>query len=282
MTITSSASVATTIANAVKAQVRTYGQTTAMIKAAYTSEGMSVGPTLAEVVAILLDPAKTKGGELDRTTLYETFRKTTQRAVGDDCLIPPVFLLDKADNNACRVILMAKDITIEAVKALGMPTREENKAIMAIMVRDKVTTKPTPAPETEGQEDPKAETPAEAPAPAPAATEFDQLVNMLASMDADGMRQLVAAIGSVNPAQLVTLGDCVNTSLKATAKQLQESKLVGSYKSAGAAPSTMAAKAADKSADAANVIPAPDVTKALATGAKPARKGSKRAAKRAA
>lgn len=282
MSIIPSVSVAVTIANAVKAQVRTYGQTTAMIKAAYTAEGMSVGPTLAEVVAILLDPAKTKGGESDRTTLYETFRKTTQRAVGDDCLIPPVFLLDKAANNACRVILMAKDITIEAVKALGMPTREENKAIMAIMVRDKVTTKPAPAQEPEGQEEPVSEKPAEAPAPAPAATDFDQLVNMLASMDADGMRQLVAAIGSVNPAQLVTLGDCVNTSLKATAKQAQEAALVGSYKSAGAAPSTMAAPAADKSAAPASVIPAPDVVAALTTGAKPARKGSKRAAKRAA
>lgn len=274
-----SVSVSVTIANAVKAQVRTYGQTTAMIKAAYTAEGMGVGPTLSQVVAILLDPAKTKGGESDRVTLYETFRKTTQRAIGDDCLIPPVFLLDKAANNACRVILMAKDITVEAVKAFGMPTREENKALMAIMVRDKVTAKPAPAPETDTGNEPESKAPTEAPAPAPAATEFDQLVNMLASMDADGIRQLVSAIGSVNPAQLVTIGDCVNSALKASAKQAQESALLGSYKSAGTAPSTMALVPAP---GAVSVVPNADVTKALSHGNKPSRKGNKRAAHRAA
>lgn len=274
-----SVSVSVTIANAVKAQVRTYGQTTAMIKAAYTAEGMGVGPTLSQVVAILLDPAKTKGGESDRTTLYETFRKTAQRAIGDDCLIPPVFLLDKADN-ACRVILLAKDVTVAAVKALGMPTREENKALMAIMVRDKVA--PTKAPA-----EPVNETPDSAadnaghvePAPAEPATDFDKLVAMLANLDADAMRKLVGAVGVANPAQLVTLGDCVNTALKASAKQAQESALVGSYKSAGSAPSTMALV---PTPGAVSVVPNADVSEALSHGNKPSRKGNKRAAHRAA
>lgn len=272
-------SVAVTIADAVKAQVRTYGQTTAMIKAAYTAEGMGVGPTLAQVVAILLDPAKTRGGETERTTLYETFRKTTQRAVGDDCLIPPVFLLDKAASNACRVILMAKDITVEAVKALGMPTREENKALMAIMVRDKVVTKPAPVAEPDAGNETAQEKASDKPAPAPAATEFDQLVNMLSSMSEDGIRQLVGAIGAVNPAQLVTIGDCVNTALKASAKQAQESALVGSYKSAGSAPSAMALV---PTPGAVAVVPNADVAEALSTGKKPSRQGNKRAAYRAA
>lgn len=272
-------SVAVTIANAVKAQVRTYGQTTAMIKAAYAADGMGVGPTLVQVVSILLDPAKTKGGESDRVTLYETFRKTTQRAVGDDCLIPPVFLLDKAANNACRVILMAKDITVEAVKALGMPTREENKALMAIMVRDKVTANPAPVAEPDAGNEPESKAPTEAPAPAPAATEFDQLVAMLANLDADTMRKLVGAVGVANPAQLVTIGDCVNTALKASAKQAQESALVGSYKSAGSAPSTMALV---PTPGAVSVVPNADVSEALSHGNKPSRKGNKRAAHRAA
>lgn len=275
-----SVSVAVTIANAVKAQVRTYGQTTAMIKAAYAAEGMSVGPTLAEVAAILLNPAKTKGGESDRTTLYETFRKTTQRAVGDDCLIPPVFLLDKAANNACRVILLAKDVTVAAVKALGMPTREENKALMAIMLRDKVSPTKAPAEPVDETTDSAADNAGDVePAPAEPATDFDKLVAMLANLDADAMRKLVGAVGVANPAQLVTLGDCVNTALKATAKQAQESALVGSYKSAGSAPSTMALV---PTPGAVAVVPNADVSAALATGTKPARKGNKRAAHRAA
>lgn len=277
-----SVSVATTIANAVKAQVRTYGQTVAMIKAAYAAEGMSVGPTLSEVVGILLNPAKTKGGESERVTFYETFRKTAQRAIGDDCLLPPVFLLDKATSQ-CRVVLLAKDVTIEQVKAAGLPTREENKALMAIMVRDKVAApKATPeepdAPDAEGQE----ESSNESPAPAPAATDFDQLVTLLSGMDAEQVRLLVGAIAVANPAQLVTLGDAVNTALIGANKQAQAAAQVNAYKSAGAAPSTMAAVATDMSADAATSVPAGDVIAAAVANTKPARQGHKRAAKRAA
>lgn len=273
MSTTPSVSVAVSIADAVKAQVRTYGQTTAMIKAVYAAEGMACGPTLAEVVAILLDPRKSKGGESDRVTFYETFRKTAQRAIGDDCLLPPVFLLDKSDNS-CRVILLAKDVTLEQVKAAGLPTREENKALMAVMLRDKPASKaqePEAAPEA-SKEDAK-EAPAKEPAPA-AATDFDKLVTLLSGLDATQVRELIGAIGVVNPAQLVVLGDSVNTALKAAGKQVAAATQLQAYKSA--APNVMSAPAADLSATApANAVPSANVVAAAMANAKPTRKAGK-------
>ena len=273
-------SAASSIADAVKAQVKTYGATVAMIKAVYSAEGMASGPTLAEVVAILLDPTQTEASETERTTFYETYRKTAQRAIGDDCLIPPVFLLNK-ETSECRVIMLAKDADVAAVKAAGMPTREENKALMAIMVRDKVPADKAPKADAEPTPtEEQGETTGE-PAPTDKASDFDQLVALLATMDADAVRRLVGAIGQTNPAQLVTIGDAVNTALKAASKQAQELALVGSYKSA--APAEQAPQVADMSASQpASVIPQTDVVAALATGAKPQRAGNKRANKRAA
>lgn len=244
-----------------------------MIKAVYAAEGMACGPTLAEVVAILLDPRKSKGGESDRVTFYETFRKTAQRAIGDDCLLPPVFLLDKSDNS-CRVILLAKDVTLEQVKAAGLPTREENKALMAVMLRDKPASKaqePEAAPEA-SKEDAK-EAPAKEPAPA-AATDFDKLVTLLSGLDATQVRELIGAIGVVNPAQLVVLGDSVNTALKAAGKQVAAATQLQAYKSA--APNVMSAPAADLSATApANAVPSANVVAAAMANAKPTRKAGK-------
>lgn len=275
---------AVTIADAVKSQVRAYGQTTAMIKAVYASEGMACGPTLAEVVGILLDPKRSKGGDSDRVTFYETFRKTAQRAIGDDCLLPPVFLLDKA-KNACRVVLLGKAATIAEIKAAGLPTREENKALMAAMLRDNPaapaplaedTDKSAPQGKAEGAEEPSAEA---EPAPAPALSAFDQLVATLSSMDASQVRELVGAIGAANPAQLVTLGDAVNTALKAASKQVQATSQVQAYKSASAAPSKMGAPIAELADSApAMVIPAPNVVQAALANAKPLRKGKRNAA----
>ena len=276
---------AATIADAVKSQVRAYGQTTAMIKAVYASEGMACGPTLAEVVGILLDPKRSKGGDSDRVTFYETFRKTAQRAIGDDCLLPPVFLLDKA-SNACRVVLLGKAATIAEIKAVGLPTREENKALMAAMLRDnpaapaplaEVADKSATEPDDKGADEPSADADAEPSAPALSA--FDQLVATLSSMDASQVRELVGAIGAANPAQLVTLGDAVNTALKAANKQVQATSQVQAYKSAGAAPSKMGAPIAELTDSApAMVIPAPNVVQAALANAKPLRKGKRAAA----
>ena len=258
-----------------------------MIKAVYAAEGMACGPTLAEVVGILLDPKRSKGGDSDRVTFYETFRKTAQRAIGDDCLLPPVFMLDKA-NNACRVVLLGKAATIAEIKAAGLPTREENKALMAAMLRDNPAA-PAPAPladdadksatepDDKGADEPSADADAEPSAPALSA--FDQLVAALSSMDASQVRELIGAIGVANPAQLVTLGDAVNTALKAASKQVQATSQVQAYKSASAAPSKMGAPIAGLADSApAMVIPAPNVVQAALSNAKPLRKNKRNAA----
>lgn len=272
-----------TIADAVKAQVKTYGATVAMIKAVYAAEGMACGPTLADVVAILLDPKRSHGSQSDRVTFYETFRKTSQRAIGDDCLLPPIFLLDKKDNT-CRVVMLAKDVTIEQVKAAMLPTREENKALTAIMVRDKVPAPKVESDEPEATDKSATETDSETdsePAPTEAATDFDKLVALLSTMDAEQIRLLVGAVGETNPAQLVTLADSVNTALKAAHKQSDAVAQLTAYKSAGAAPSTMA-QVPTTATEAATSVPENNVVAAAMTKAKPTRKGNKRAAKRAA
>lgn len=226
-----------TLATAVKSAVRSHGQVVAMIHAIFKAERFAAGTTFAGVVGILLDPKQTKAEDKERETMVATFRRTAQRELATECLLPPVFLIDNKDK-ACRVVLLPKDATEADVKAANLPTREANKALAAIALRDYKAAKPeseADAGENENDNDKDSQlgdTDKSAPG---AAAPVGDLLAALASMDATALSELMAELAKANPAQLVLIAEAVNGAMKTADKKQANVSQLGSYKVASVA-----------------------------------------------
>lgn len=221
--ITTPANNAAVIADGVRTAERAHGAVSRVIRQVFDAEKMAASSTFAAAATLLLSTEA--GDSADTCTrFYESFRRMTQNLLKTDCLLPPVFLRDPKTNEV-RVVMLAPDATLADIRNAGLDEKSKNRAIAAYNAKH-MTAEDKAAVDAEKATDKSATQAAGNDSAEPSAPVLT-------------LEQLRQAVATLDVAALVTLGEMVNSELKARAKAAEQAAEIAGTKAAADRPSTM-------------------------------------------